>query len=113
MKIQLTVEGHGTVDLLLRKGSYAGQKIALMLIKEEDGTPFATITVNVPIQGHQLQPGEFFIKSWSENEAVINALRKKDDIFLDTGRRVDVSQFAQAEIWKFANDDIEGQIPIL
>ena len=110
MEIKLNVTGLGEYKVTLRKGSYPGGGVALRLIDFEDGAPFATITVNIPEQNSLLGPGEFFVKAWSENEAVVNALREKSEIFLDTGRRVDVSDLATAEIWKFADDTIVDQL---
>jgi len=112
MEIELKVEGLGDFKVILKKGMYAEQRIALRLIDAEDFAPFATITVNVPNSNHLLQPGEFFVKTWAENEQVTNALREKTEIFVDTGRKVDVSHLATAEIWRLADginvDDIQA-----
>jgi len=112
MEIKLNIPGLDDFTVILKKGMYPEQRLALRLIDKEDFAPFATITVNVPHKSHQLQPGEFFIKTWGENEQVINALREKTEIFVDTGRRVDVSDLATAEIWRFADgvnvDDIQA-----
>lgn len=110
--IELSLEGLGDFKLKLMKGSYAGGKLALRLIDFEDGAPFIVLTVNIPNEDHQLQPGEFFVKSWSENEPSVNELRKKVKIFIDTGRRVSVGRVT-AEIWKFADDDIINRLEIL
>ncbi len=123
MDITLDITGLGKYKLKLRKGSYSGGKTALRLIDFEDGAPFANLTTNVIMHNDKLGEGEFFVKAWSENQPVVEALKKEyvgdennltdQHIFLDTGRRVNVSDLATAEIWKFANDTIIDQIPIL
>ena len=49
---------------------YANDRLALKLWCE-DG-PYGTITVNLPDQ--HLNEGEFFVKDWSENELLAEAL---------------------------------------
>lgn len=55
--------------------------------------PFATLTTNCTKNRH-LGDGEFFVKTWSENEPMIN-------ILLASGIFVEVSYYYPA-IWKFA-----------
>lgn len=110
MELNLDIEGMGKYKLHLRKGTYSNQKIALRLIDFEDGMPFATLTVNLPESGFLLGPGEFFVKTWSENAPVVEALRTQTDIFFDTGKKAVIGPGSVAEVWKFTNDSILNEI---
>lgn len=61
--------------------------------------PVLTFTVNLPDE--HLEPGEFFVKTWSENEPLIPSIRNSG-IFIDTGKRVPTG-FVMAEVWKFSD----------
>lgn len=50
----------------LEKHTYANGRTLLALMDADDGEQVACATVNLPDQ--DLQPGEVFIKTWSENE---------------------------------------------
>lgn len=59
----------------------------------------ARLTVNLP--GYHLGDGEFFVKTWSENELIIDDIRKSG-LFENTGRRVKTG-FVEAEVWRVAD----------
>lgn len=57
---------------------------ALQLVDWEDGSPVATMTVNIPEL--PLGENEYFIKDWSENEGMLDAILSCG-LASDTGRR--------------------------
>ena len=74
-----------------------GNAIAVELV-DQTGEPMAVLSVNIPNSAHLLGKGEFFAKTWSENEAITkDALAS--GIFRDTGRRNDGD--VEAPIWAF------------
>jgi hypothetical protein len=76
----------GTVyNVRLEKHKYANGRTALILADANDGEQVACATVNLP--EHDLQPGEVFIKTWSENEPMLDFL-VRNNIVIDTGREV-------------------------
>lgn len=77
----------GTVyNVRLEKHTYENTgRTALILVDVDDGEQVACATVNLPEQ--QLAPGEVFIKTWSENEGMLDFLLK-NRIVEDTGREV-------------------------
>jgi len=58
----------------LEKHKYDNGRLALCLVDHEDGSPVATITVNMP--QHKLEENEVFIKNHSENEGTLEALEE-------------------------------------
>lgn len=56
----------------------------------EDGMPFARLTVNLPDQ--HLNEGEVFVKDWSENQGLVEALVEAGYL-IPTGREVYVDGF--------------------
>lgn len=75
---------------------YDGNK-AIQLIDEEDGSPIATLTVNLPEYSSVLLEEEFFVKGWGENYQIIEDCRESG-YFIDTGKRVKTG-FVTAEVW--------------
>jgi len=69
-----------------------------LMIQYEDGSLFAVISCCIP-EYIELEEGEILIKSWSENEEVVNFLRETSEKFSDTGRRVPTGH-VEAEVWK-------------
>ena len=113
VKFNIDVEGIGSANVELKRGTYPNDRLALRLIDTGHGHPFATLTVNIPEHNHLLGEGEFFIKTWSENAVVIEALRESDKIFINTGRKVEIGMAVTAEIWAFTDPEIIKQIVIL
>jgi hypothetical protein len=80
-------------------GEYVGGMPAIQVVCD-DGELYATITTNLSEQEQErLNPGEFFVKTWTENEAITRHLIGLEDFFIDTGRRVSIGH-AVAHIWK-------------
>lgn len=72
------------------------QKAAVELVMVDDGTPFCTLTCNIP--GVELKDNEILVKTWSENEEVA-ACALTSGLFKDTGKRVPTG-FVEAQIWE-------------
>jgi hypothetical protein len=53
---------------------YSNGRFALQLVDADTGEPIATATVNIPPE--PLEDGEIIIKSYSENEGMVDALVK-------------------------------------
>jgi hypothetical protein len=77
-------------------GTYSATGEPRYIIFDRDGVSQAVLSV--VIMGAKLEPGEFLVKTWSENTSIAAAV-KAANIFEDTGKRVP-SGFVQAEIWK-------------
>lgn len=84
------------VELIPSFGQYGNGRLAITFEDYNTGEPFGTATINLPEQ--HLNDGEFFIKDWSENEALAQALIKQGWI-KSTGREV-VSGFVIAKAFK-------------
>ena len=85
--------------LILKHGFYANNRTAYQLISEY-GEPFMKLTVNIPEE--KLEPGEFFVKTWAENEPYIADILGSG-IFTDTGKRVQCGDFGcMAAVWRLA-----------
>jgi hypothetical protein len=54
------------------------------MIRVAQGEPFTRLTVNIPDE--PLEPGEFFVKTWGENEPYIQEIRDSG-LFIDTGHQ--------------------------
>ena len=82
----------------LRFGSYprSGQTAVQLFLA--GGELLATLSLNIPEKGNLLGEGEFFAKTYSENEEIAQACLASGR-FEDTGKRV-ASGFVQVEIWK-------------
>lgn len=65
---------------------------------DQYGAPYAMLTVNV--EGFTPGPGEYLIKTWSEN-ASITAAALAAGVFVDTEGRVPTGHVT-AQIWKLA-----------
>lgn len=72
-----------TYSVWLEKHKYANGRTAVVLMDEEGQV--ACATVNLAEQ--DIQPGEVFIKTWGENEEMLDFLLKYH-IVSDTGREV-------------------------
>jgi len=79
--------------------TYRNNRMAIQF-KDDEGMPLMCLTVNMP-EDH-LEPGEFFVKTWSENMPLIPTLRESG-IFIDTLKRIPTG-FVHAEVWKFTDD---------
>lgn len=86
----------GTANVVTNRYQHGG-KLAVELVAES-GEEIGMLSVNIPECSHELSDGEFFAKTWSENEEIAeDALAS--GIFRDTGRRS--SNIVNAQIWTF------------
>jgi hypothetical protein len=74
---------------------YGSSRIAILL-QEQDGEPFGTLTVNLPDE--EIEDGEIIVKTWSGNEPLADAAMKSG-LFSDTGKRLKTG-FVEAQIWR-------------
>jgi len=85
--------------LIIYQSIYKNGRAAIFL--EEDGLPFATLSVNLP--EHPLKEGEFPVKNWFENEEVTPFVLEHTELFEDTGKTVPTGH-VQAPIWRFKKE---------
>ena len=79
----------------LDKSTYANGRVALLLMDNEGGQ-VACATVNLP--EHDIQPNEIIVKTWSENEGMLEFLIR-NRICADTGREI-ATGFVKARVCK-------------
>lgn len=95
--ISLTITAFGaTHEVHPEFGAYSNGRLAISFFDEEG--PYAKLTVNMP--DDHLDPGEVFIKDWSENEPLALALLDAGWIEY-TGREVQAG-FAIAKVARLA-----------
>lgn len=68
--------------------------------------PYVDITTNIEGVETILQQDEILVKTWSEMESLIPALLNSG-YFEDTSKKVRVSDWCEASIWKIKNQSIE------
>ena len=90
--------GFKPVELELRKGKYTNGHLAIRLIETKSKEPWCDLTVC--LVDAELDDGEFFVKTWSENADTTTALIEQTDLFVNTGRIVPTG-FVNANVWKF------------
>lgn len=84
-----------TYEVVLIKNRYAMGGRVRLDFQTPQGEPIATATVNLPELA--LEPGEVFIKTWSENENMLPFLIA-NGIVEPTGKRVNPTPYVTAEI---------------
>ncbi len=80
-----TLTFHGTKCRVVLERYEEGGRVAVQLVDAETGEPFSTATTNLP--GEPLAADEVFIKNYSENEGMLDALEAAG-IVKRTGREV-------------------------
>lgn len=81
---------------IVNEGVYADDTLALR-VYDSNGEVWATLTVCIP--GTQLEPGEYLVKTWAENEPMRKPILDAG-LFEDTGRRVPSGDYVEAEVWR-------------
>jgi hypothetical protein len=66
---------YGDYELIAQFGKYKNGQTAIKLIDTADGFPFATATICV--EDYLLKENEVAIKDYSENEGILQSLKKK------------------------------------
>lgn len=74
-------------DVKAVKKQYYDGSLALVLICKEDGQTYAKASVNLDSEKHKLKKDEVIIKTYSENEGILDVLLKHK-IVKKTGRSV-------------------------
>lgn len=77
----------------------AGGQVFVGLQVKESGEPYTDLSTNMRAHGAAVADDEVVIKTWSENEHVIEPMLQSG-FFEDTGKRVPAG-FAEAQIWRF------------
>lgn len=85
-------------DVQVVQSTYPNGNLAVQLYLVEDGEDFATLSVNLPAHTHRLRPGEFFVKTYSEN-AFIAQEALEAGVVCDTGARIETSM-GPMPIWR-------------
>ena len=80
----------------LQKKTYENHRLAILVVSS-DGEPLATLTVNLP--NHRLEPGEFFVKNYSENIGIAEAAMASG-LFEATGKEVPHG-WVNIPVWRF------------
>lgn len=73
--------------------------IIIQSIEDDCLEPYIEITTNIENIEKVLTENEILVKTWSENESFVKPLLQSG-FFSDTGKRVKVSSFCEASIWK-------------
>lgn len=68
----------GTYSVCIDFGQYGNGRISMKLIDMSDGCPICTATVNVP--EFDVEEDHVLIKTWSENEGIVQELIKANII---------------------------------
>lgn len=89
-------------------GRYAaGGAIAIQLVAGDDPTEsMATFTVNLTAARRRLAANEFFVKTWSEHQRLVDPMLASG-LFEDTGRR-EPCGYAVAPVWRIKDP---GHVP--
>ena len=79
--------------------TYSNNEPAVLIICKDDGSRYGVLSVNLP--DITLEPDEFAVKTWSENEE-LSIAAMETGLFEDTGKRIP-SEFVKAQVWKLKN----------
>jgi hypothetical protein len=93
-------------------GRYAaGGAIAVQLINDNDALPepMATFSTNLVPSGAVLGLDEFNVKSWSENEDLVEPMLATG-LFEDTGRRTR-SGYVASPVWRLKDPSLIPPLP--
>jgi len=94
---EFTIEG---IPVEFEVKSYSNNEPAVLIICKDDGSRYGVLSVNLP--NITLEPNEFAVKTWSENEELSMAAMETG-LFKDTGKRIP-SEFIKAQVWKLKDD---------
>lgn len=91
---------YGLADVIRATYLSADGPPAVVLFHAETGASLGTLSVN--LVDEELGDGEFFVKTWSENEALIEPALASG-LFEDTGRRIMTghADSCEAQVWRF------------
>jgi hypothetical protein len=89
----------------VKLGQYPNKRLAIFLT-DRSGMATGVLTCNLP--GERLGDGEFFVKTWSENEELAKTAMNSG-LFVDTGRRVPTG-FVEAQVWKLKGEGTKDAV---
>lgn len=89
-------------ELTIEQAQYTDGSLAVLAL-DEDGLPYATISVHMP--GDKPPAGVFFLKSWSENEGIAGAFLLSGLIEPATGAQRRTSGYVTAYPFRFKEED--------
>ena len=102
----IELQGYEHEKLFVEMGKYDSNNTKAIFIQslecdESDFwlEPFTEITTNVEGAEKHLADDEILVKTWSENEPLVQPFLNSG-YFEDTGRKIKVSQWCEASIWK-------------
>jgi len=84
----------------IQASSYRHDNSEAWIFQTEDGEPIATLTVMLEDAGPP-PPGCLYVKDWSENEGVLQALVEHGYVY-DTGQRIPTGYVEAALVVKLA-----------
>lgn len=84
-------------EVTVEEVKYLDENPAFVLY-DKNGEELVVLSVNLPQEKDRLGPGEFFVKTWSEN-ADLAREALASGLFIDTGKRVPTG-YVEAHIWK-------------
>lgn len=93
---QVQTKSYGAASIEVGRYPHGGAIYVQLMCK--DGEPLGTFSTNLVPYGASLQRDEFTVKSWGENEPLVESMLATG-MFEDTGRRVE-SGFVQAPVWR-------------
>lgn len=80
--------------LIAKIDRYKGNDRLAVSIYDTNGTPFATLSCNVPRE--PMADDEFAVKTWSENAPLIASVKH---LFIETGRKIRTGH-CEAPVWR-------------
>lgn len=83
-------------NISVNKAKYSNGRTAIQLTDKEDGSPFATATINLPQE--KLEKDEVIIKNYSENEGILDFLISNN--IIDAPHRYITTGFVTCEVCK-------------
>lgn len=89
-------------DIDVKSSNYHSNNELAILLYEQEVFPFAKLSVNIPQWNGLLEnKNQFFVKTWAENEPIVNQLRNSN-LFINTGRKYKLN-YSEVEVWELAN----------
>lgn len=102
----IELQGYEHEKLFVEMANYDSNNAKAVFIQSLESSedsfwlePFVEVTTNLEGAEKYLAKDEILVKTWSENEPLVQPLLNSG-YFEDTGRKIEVSQWCKASIWK-------------
>ena len=102
----IELQGYEHEKLFVEMAKYDSNNTKAVFIQslesDEDSfwlEPFVEVTTNLEGAEKYLGADEILVKTWSENERLVKSFLASG-FFEDTGRRIEVSQWCKASVWR-------------